>query len=188
MGEPGDEFQLTEKDRLDMMYLMVVAGIDTTQSALGQMFYEVARDQDLRRRVSAMDAEHVGHAVEEVLRYTSPVTLAGRTLAEDVEMAGCPMGAGERVNLSWIGANRDPKVFAEPETIDVERANAKWHLAFGAGIHTCLGNHLARRELRVALQAVSRLTRFELADPDFRPTYRAGFTRGPIHLPMHLQR
>jgi cytochrome P450 len=178
---------MTDPERVQMMYLMVVAGIDTTQSALGGIFYELARDQALRARIAAMDDAEVAQAVEELLRFTSPVTLAGRTVAEDVEVAGCPMAGGDRVNLNWTGANRDPLMFPDPDTIDLDRANAKRHLAFGSGIHTCVGNHLARRELRLAVRAIARLSTFELAGGG-QPPFRSGFTRGPLELSITLAR
>jgi hypothetical protein len=185
--DPGTGIELNDGERMQMMYLMVVAGIDTTQSALAGIFYELACDQGLRRRIAAMDDAQLAQAVEELLRFTSPVTLAGRTVAEDVEVAGCPMAKGDRINLNWTAANRDPRVFANPDTIDLDRPNAKKHLAFGSGIHTCLGNHLARRELRLAVRAVADLTTFQLAG-DREPAYRPGFTRGPLELPITLAR
>ena len=185
--EPGGEFEMTEPERVQMMYLMVVAGIDTTQSALGGIFYELARDQELRHRVASLDDGQLAHAVEEMLRFTSPVTLAGRTVMDDVEMAGCPMAAGDRVNVNWTSANRDPRVFPDPARLDLDRANAKRHLAFGAGIHNCLGKDLARREIRLAVREVARLARFELAD-GAEISYRPGFTRGPMQLSVHLER
>lgn len=187
LDDTHDEVRMTEPERVQMMYLMVVAGIDTTQSALGGIFHELARDPDLRSRMAALDEDGLVHAVEELLRYTSPVTLAGRTVAGDVELGGCPMAKGDRVNVNWASANRDPKTFPDPTRIDFSRANAKRHLAFGAGIHNCLGKDLARREIRLAVRAVSRLRRFELADPESIP-YRSGFTRGPLRLPVHLER
>jgi len=183
----ADEVLMTEPERVQMMYLMVVAGIDTTQSALGGIFHELARDPDLRSQVATLDEAGLVHAVEELLRYTSPVTLAGRTVAEGLELGGCPMVKGDRVNVNWTSANRDPKTFPEPTTIDLQRANAKRHLAFGAGIHNCLGKDLARREIRLAVRAVARLRRFELANSESIP-YRSGFTRGPLRLPVHLGR
>jgi cytochrome P450 len=170
-----------------MMYLMVVAGIDTTQSALGGIFHELALNPDLRRQVAALDEDGLAHAVEEMLRYTSPVTLAGRTVVEDLELGGCPMSKGDRVNVNWTSANRDPRVFPEPGRLDLTRANARRHVAFGAGIHACLGKDLARREIRLAVRAVAGLSRFELAEPEATP-YRSGFTRGPLRLPVHLAR
>jgi cytochrome P450 len=97
------------------------------------------------------------------------------------------MAKGDRINLNWTAANRDPRMFAEPDTIDLDRANAKKHVAFGSGIHTCLGNHLARRELRLAVRAVAQLGTFELAG-DAVPPFRSGFTRGPLELQVRMAR
>jgi cytochrome P450 len=188
LDQSVDGFTLTEAERIQMMYLMIVAGIDTTQSALGCMFHELAIDPSLREQIRRMDDSTLAYAVEELLRYVSPVTLAGRTVGKDTDVGGCPMAKGDRINLSWIAANRDPRVFAQPDKIDFDRPNARRHVAFGAGIHLCIGNNLARREIRLALRAVSRLSRFELATDEVPPDYRAGFTRGPIKLPMHLAR
>jgi cytochrome P450 len=185
--EPGDTIALTDAERMQMMYLMIVAGIDTTQSALGGIFYELARDQELRHRIAELDDTALAQAIEELLRFTSPVTLAGRTVAAATEVAGCPMAAGDRVNLNWTAANRDPRMFADPDVIDLTRSNAKKHLAFGSGIHTCLGNHLARRELRFAVRAVAALGTFELAE-DAAPPFRSGFTRGPLELRVRMAR
>jgi cytochrome P450 len=186
--EYGDQdIPLTEAERVQMMYLMVVAGIDTTQSALGGIFHELARDPALRKQVADLDDDGLALAVEELLRYTSPVTLAGRTVVENLELGGCPMAKGDRVNVNWTSANRDPRVFPEPGRLDLTRANARRHVAFGAGIHACLGKDLARREIRLSVRAVAKLSRFELAEPDATP-YRSGFTRGPLLLPVHLAR
>lgn len=186
--EYGEEdIPLTEAERVQMMYLMVVAGIDTTQSALGGIFHELARDPELRKQVADLDDDGLALAVEELLRYTSPVTLAGRTVVEDLKLGGCPMAKGDRVNVNWTSANRDPRVFPEPGRLDLTRANARRHVAFGAGIHACLGKDLARREIRLAVRAVAKLSRFELAESDATP-YRSGFTRGPLQLPVHLAR
>lgn len=185
--DDADEVQMTEPERIQMMYLMVVAGIDTTQSALGGIFHELARDPDLRKRIATLDDDGLVQAVEELLRYTSPVTLAGRTVTEDLELGDCPMAKGDRVNVNWTSANRDPKTFPEPAKIDLSRANAKRHLAFGAGIHNCLGKDLARREIRLAVRAVANLRRFDLADRG-SIRYRSGFTRGPLRLLVHLER
>jgi cytochrome P450 len=185
--DPEGTIHLTDAERMQMMYLMIVAGIDTTQSALGGIFYELARNSDLRHQIAGLDDTALAHAIEELLRFTSPVTLAGRTVAADTEVGGCPMSKGDRINLNWTAANRDPRMFADPDMIDLTRSNAKKHVAFGSGIHTCLGNHLARRELRLAVRAVAQLTTFELA-ADVAPPFRSGFTRGPLELQVTMAR
>jgi cytochrome P450 len=95
------------------------------------------------------------------------------------------MRKGDRVMLNWAAANHDPEKFPEPETLNLNRENVSAHVAFGGGIHRCLGNHLARREIKAAIQAICRLSVFEL-EPGFEVKYRPSFARGPISLPMTL--
>jgi cytochrome P450 len=92
------------------------------------------------------------------------------------------MHKGERVFLSWLGANRDPKAFPNPDELDLTREAGR-HLAFGAGQHRCLGSHLAKRELRYAIEEISKLSAFDLV-PGTEITYRAGPARGPASLPV----
>ncbi|MEA2592504.1 MAG: hypothetical protein QOD62_2335 [Actinomycetota bacterium] len=182
-----DELTLSEKQRIEITYLMVVAGIDTTASALGNIGYHLATDPELRARLREAAAAQLDRAVDEFLRFESPVPLAGRTLTEGVEMGGCPMAAGERVMLNWLAANRDPAAFTDPDELDVTRDNAGKHLAFGAGLHRCLGSHLARREIRITIEELCRLTTFELP-PGTEVQYRSGFTRGPLAVPVRCAR
>ena len=170
---PDDELTLSEKQRIEITYLMVVPGIDTTASALGNIGYHLATDPELRARLREAAA--------------AQLDLAGRTLTEGVEMGGCPMAAGERVMLNWLAANRDPAAFTDPDELDVTRDNAGKHLAFGAGLHRCLGSHLARREIRITIEELCRLTTFELP-PGTEVQYRSGFTRGPLAVPVRCAR
>jgi cytochrome P450 len=182
-----DDLRLEEKQRIEITYLMAVAGIDTTASALGNIGYHLASDPALRKRLQQADEAELDRAVDEFLRFESPVPLAGRTLTEDVEIDGCPMASGERVMLNWLAANRDPAAFADPDQLDVTRENAGKHLAFGAGLHRCLGSHLARREIRITIEEILRLTTFELV-PGTDVQYRSGFTRGPLDVPVRCER
>lgn len=101
-------------------------------------------------------------AVEELLRWESPVPGAPRRATVDTEVMGCPVKAGDMVYVGYGSADVDPEEFLDPETVDFERASNK-HIAFGAGVHRCLGSHLARRELRVALREWhSRIPEYEL--------------------------
>jgi cytochrome P450 len=97
------------------------------------------------------------------------------------------MKQGDRILLNWAAANHDPEKFSDPDTLNFERPNGTAHLAFGAGIHRCLGNHLARRELRAAIRAISELRVFEL-QPGYEVKYRPSFARGPVALPIRLER
>jgi cytochrome P450 len=183
----SDGLELDEKQRIETMNLMIMAGMETTMGGLGSIAMLLATDQELRAGLREADDARLGRAVDEFLRFESPVPTAGRTLTADTEMSGCPMHGGDRILLNWAAANRDPAHFPDPGSLDFDRANVSSHVAFGAGIHRCLGNHLARREIKASISAICELTTFE-AEPGFEPTYRPSFARGPVSLPVRLAR
>jgi len=163
--------------------LLLIAGIDTTWSAIGAALWHLAAHADDRRRLAA-EPELMGQAVEELLRAYAPVTMA-RIVAEDTELGGRRMAAGDWVLLPFPAANRDPEVFEDADRVVLDRAVNR-HAAFGLGIHRCLGSNLARMELTVALEEwMGRFPDFELADPD-GVTWSAGQVRGPRRLPVRL--
>ncbi len=190
MGLEGsdDGLELDEKQRIETLNLMIMAGMETTMGALGSIAVRLATDQALRAELATADDKRLGRVVDEFLRFESPVPTAGRTLTEDAEMSGCPMRSGDRVLLNWAAANRDPAQFKDPDTLDFERQNVSSHVAFGAGIHRCLGNHLARREIKASIKTICQLTTFEVSQAGFTPSYRPAFARGPISLPVRLVR
>ena len=156
--------------------LMLIAGIDTTWSAIGSCLWHFAQHPEHRDRLR-VEPELWPIAVEELLRAYSPVTMA-RIVTEDTEFEGCPMKAGDRVLMAFPAANRDPAAFDRADEVVLDRA-ANRHLAFGSGIHRCAGSNLARLELRVALQAfLERIEDFELVDPD-AVTWAGGQVHGP---------
>ena len=162
-----DEDRLTHDELLGTLVLLLVAGNETTRNLIGNGMLALLKNPDqlelLRGAPNLID-----DAVDEVLRYDSPVQLDGRLVTEDVEIGGKQMRANQRV-ISLIGAaNRDPEVFANPDQLDITR-NAKSHLSFGRGIHYCLGSPLARLEGRLAIDAlVNRLPTMRLAaEPEF---------------------
>jgi len=165
------------------MVLILVAGIDTTWSAIGSAIWHLAQHpDDLARLVN--EPELMPVAVEEFLRFYAPVTMA-RLVAEDHEFFGSPMKKADWVLLGFPAANRDPKVFADADKFIIDRA-ANRHAAFGLGIHRCVGSNLARLELRVAIEEfIKRFPRFELADRD-AVTWPPGQVRGPRHLPLRI--
>ena len=156
--------------------LMLIAGIDTTWSAIGSSLWHLAQHPEHRRRLREQP-DLWPTAVEELLRAYSPVTMA-RLVDHDVEFQGCPMQADDRVLLSFAAANRDPRMFERPDDVILDREHNR-HVAFGSGIHRCAGSNLARLELRVALQTwLARIPEFELVDPD-AVTWAGGQVRGP---------
>jgi cytochrome P450 len=176
-GEP-----LTERHVIGACFLLLLAGIDTTWSAIGSGLWHLATHPDDQQRLRD-DPSLMATAVEEILRYYSPVTMA-RYVTDDTEFAGCPMHRGDKVLMNFPGGNRDPEVFERADEFLIDRAVNR-HFAFGSGIHRCLGSNLARMELRVALEMwLERIPPFELADRD-AVTWSAGQVRGPRRVPMH---
>jgi cytochrome P450 len=189
--EPGDdllsELLRTEVDGapiedslvLGAAALVLIAGVDTTWSAIGSSLWHLATHPDDRKRMTD-DPEVMSLAVEELLRAYSPVTMA-RIVTEDVDYRGCPMKAGDKVLMNFPAANRDPEVFEHADEVILDRAHNR-HVAFGSGIHRCAGSNLARMELRIALEEwLRRIPDFALADGD-DVTWAGGQVRGPRHL------
>lgn len=161
--------------------LLLIAGIDTTWSSIGSALYHFGSHPDDRQRLAA-DHSLFNTAIEEMLRYYSPVTMA-RVALEDVEYNGVTFKEGDKVLMNFPGANHDPEVFENPEEIQIDRQRNR-HIAFGSGIHRCAGSNLARLEMDVALRVwFDRIPEFELADPD-GVTWAGGQVRGPRILPM----
>jgi cytochrome P450 len=165
------------------MVLLMIAGIDTTWSAIGASLWHLARHPADRQRLAA-EPQLMATAVEEFLRAYAPVTMA-RLVAKDFDFHGCPMKEGDWLLLPFPAANRDPDVFADADSVQLDRAENR-HAAFGLGIHRCIGSNLARMELRVALEEwMKRYPDFELVDPT-TVTWSAGQVRGPRTIPMRI--
>jgi cytochrome P450 len=158
-SDDGDA--LEEPELIGFCALLVMAGTETTTNALGNALLVLDRRRDLREQLVSRGRVSPA-AVDELLRIESPVQGLTRTLASDVEIHGRRLRAGERVHLLFASANRDERAFAQPERIDLER-EPNHHLAFGFGIHFCLGASLARLEIRVALEEwLARAPRYAL--------------------------
>ena len=161
--------------------LVLIAGVDTTWSAIGSSLWHLATHPDDRKRLVA-EPDLMPFAVEELLRAYSPVTMA-RVVTHDVEFAHCPMKAGDKILMNFPAANRDPEVFEDADKVVLDRAVNR-HVAFGSGIHRCAGSNLARMELRVALeQWLGRVPEFHL-DEGQEVTWAGGQVRGPRLLPV----
>ena len=174
--------------KLGYIRLLIVAGIDTTWSAIGSGLWHFAQHPDqVARLVAAQDDDLLWQtAIEEVLRFYAPVTMARKVLA-DTEVAGCPVHAGDQMLLTFPAANHDPAAFEAPEEFRIDRAHNR-HVAFGLGIHRCIGSNLARLELTVALQEWLRAFPRYTLDTTRRTTWANGQVRGPRTIPVLLNR
>jgi len=166
------------------MALLLIAGIDTTWSAIGASLWHLAQAPADRGRLVA-DPDLLPTAMEEFLRAFAPVTMA-RLVKDDTHWRGSDMKADDWILLSFPAANRDPAQFDRAGEVVIDR-EVNRHAAFGLGIHRCVGSHLARMELRVALEVwLERIPEFSLADPA-AVEWSAGQIRGPRALPLRVR-
>ena len=180
-AEEGGEV-LTEREVLNMLRLLLVAGNETTTNLIGNGMLALLRNPGELERLRT-DPALIPSAVEELLRFDSPVQTDFRGALEDCEVNGAPVRRGESVVLLIGSANRDPAVFEEPDRLDVGRSGSS-HISFGRGIHHCIGAPLARLEGRIVLEALlERFSSMRLLDE--RPAYRGGVVlRGLESLPV----
>jgi len=139
---------------------MLAAGNETTRTTLAGAIWTLSQHQEARDWL-AQDPARLGEAMNELLRFVSPVIQMARTATTQVELGGQTIAPGEKVVLLYGAANRDPAVFADPHRLDLTRANAGKHLTFGVGVHHCLGSRLAQLQLRLILgEFLRRFPRF----------------------------
>lgn len=155
-GVPLDDTQI-------LMYtvLMMLGGMDTTSGLTGNVLFELAERPELRQQLID-HPDLIKTATDEFLRHCTPTLGLARTVSRDAEFHGSQLQAGDRAILMWGAANRDPAVFEDPDTLRLDRENSQKHMAFGVGMHRCLGSHLARVMFQEMLsEVVERL-------PDYR--------------------
>jgi cytochrome P450 len=180
--ESGDV--LEHEELISLCILLFVAGHETTMNLIGNGMWALLGNRDQLERLRA-DPSLGRSAVEELLRYDSPVQLTVRTALEDLDVGGVTVPKGQQVVVLLGSANRDPDAFAEPDVLDLARAD-NHHLSFGHGSHFCLGASLARLEGRIAFTALAR--RFSRIEPQIdEPEWRDTTTlRGLKELPLAL--
>lgn len=183
-ADVGDR-QLSDEELLDTAFLLFIAGLDTVTSQLGIVFHHLATHPDQQQALRA-DPASISEALEELLR-VYPIVPPMRNLTRDYVLGGVEMKRGDRVLLATSSASRDPDVFKDPAEVHVGRPST-WTTAFGLGAHRCLGMHLARQELLIALeQMTSSVPPFELA-PGARPIWHtAGNVWGLDRLPLRFR-
>jgi hypothetical protein len=166
---------------LGMAALVLIAGVDTTWSAIGSSLWHLATHPEDRERLVA-EPDLMPTALEELLRAFAPVTMA-RVVTADLEFGGCPMKEGDKVLMNFPAANRDPEVFDRPDAVVLDRAHNR-HVAFGSGIHRCAGSNLARMELRVALEEWLRAIPSFAVEEGSDISWAGGQVRGPRVFPV----
>lgn len=182
----GKNRPITEEETIGAIQLLIIGGDDTSVHAMGDMFVVLASDASVKSRIID-DISLMPQAVEESIRLMSPAVQLARTVVEDLEFEGVQLRAGDKMTLMWGSANRDAKVFENPDRFDLDRPNIKQHLAFGAGPHRCIGEWFARAIVSTAAeQLLLRIPDFVLDVPHDAIVYRMGQSRGPISVPVRF--
>jgi cholest-4-en-3-one 26-monooxygenase len=165
------------KHVLDETVLVLDGGAETTRTVIGSMIRELAMRPEQRQLLIEQPELLSSTAVEEFIRWVSPVLNMRRTATEDHELGGQPISAGDELLMLYASANRDPRAFERPDVLDVTRDHNR-HVAFGFGTHFCLGAHLARLEIRIMFEELlRRLPDWELIDPAEPQILPASFAR-----------
>jgi cytochrome P450 len=175
---------LSDAELLAMLNLILVAGHETSANAIASALWTILGEPERNRQARGLDDDGFANLVEEVLRWQSPIQRLARAAGADLELAGTRIPAGAALTLDLGAANRDARMFEDPDRFDPLRENAKLHLAFGFGDHFCLGAALARQEVQLAVRAA--LERFpELRLVESRPPWRrTSLLRGLERLPL----
>jgi cytochrome P450 len=182
-----DGQSLGELDLLALSALLLVAGHETTANLIGNSVVALLRHPGERKRLYD-DPGLIGSAVDEFLRYDSPIQLTDRAVLEDCEIGGKRIRRGQLVAVVLSAANRDPERFPEPDRLDLGRAAGQHqaHLAFGLGNHFCLGSQLAKLEAEIAIGSLVRRFPGLSGDPEACAWQRSIVLRGPLSVPLQL--
>ena len=179
-----DGERLSDEEIFSFLRLLLPAGVETTYRATGNMLFSLLSNPEQLTAVRA-DRDLVAQTIEESLRLETPLLNITRLATRDTEVSGVPVPAGSTVMLMLAAANRDETRYAEPDQFDIHRENPKPHISFGHGPHACLGTHLARLEMRVALNLLlDRLPNLRLDPAGDDPHIRGQVFRSPTSLPV----
>ncbi|HLY48705.1 MAG TPA: cytochrome P450 [Solirubrobacteraceae bacterium] len=163
----------SNEEVVDLCFFLLIAGLDNTAFGIRAALWHLAA-YPAHRQALLEDPELLRPFVEEVLRLYAPVPGLGRALGSDVELEGCPISQGDHILLLFAAANRDPALFEDPHEFKLNRQGNP-HVAFGVGAHRCLGSHLARLELRIAVgEILRRFPDYELVAPETTSWHPAG--------------
>jgi cytochrome P450 len=179
---------LTRLELFEVVRSLIVAGNETTTTAIGNGMLVLLKDPDLVEKLLATidDDRMFSRLTEEILRLEAPVQGLPRMTTQDTELAGCKIPKGSLVYLGYASGNRDAAKFDDPDGFSLERKNAGQHLAFGSGIHRCIGAMLSRMEIKVAMRLlIKRLDRMKLTIPESELVYTPSMVIRPlVSLPM----
>lgn len=183
LAEEGDPRKMDHSELLSILQQLLVAGNETTAHTLtAGLYYLISHPEQMERLLS--DPSLTANFIEETLRFLSPTNNMWRLATQDTEIGGVPIKKNELVMLRYGSANRDSAHFPAPDSFDIDRENAKSHLAFGAGIHTCIGAQLARKEMAIAFPILlRRLKNIRIATADSELRYSPNILlRGVLEL------
>lgn len=176
---------LTEDEQLGVVLVLFLGGLDTTRGAIACIGHHLAVRPELEERLRGADWTRTD--LDEFLRHDSVVTALARTVTTDTELGGQPLTAGDKLLVHYYAANHDPAQFPRPDGLDFGR-DRNPHLAFGLGIHRCLGSNLARLQIRVAFdELLSRAGGIRLAE-DAEIEFAPGVARHPVQVPVVFDR
>jgi cholest-4-en-3-one 26-monooxygenase len=183
MNAEVDGFRLTEPEFDSFFLMLTVAGNETTRNLISGGMLALLEHPEQRARLLA-DPSLIPSAIEEMLRWVTPVTCFRRTAACDITLRGQTIRENDKIVLYYASANRDDSVFKDPDRFDVGRTPNE-HLAFGVGEHFCLGTSLARLEIRIMFtELLNRFPDMELCGPVSR--LRSSFLNGVKHMPVRF--
>ncbi|WP_167854813.1 cytochrome P450 [Mangrovimicrobium sediminis] len=186
------EEQLTEKELISIVSVSIAGGVDTTRNTIAYALYTLATRPELFKRLQESENQEKDIAAfcEETLRFYTPVPALPRVATEDTEIGGKAIARDSLVFLCWASGNRDPERFENPDVFDIDRTTSAQHLAFGTGVHLCLGAMLARNEVKAAIrQFVNSVESVELAvaEDDLDYSESLVILRGLKSLPVRLK-
>ena len=178
-----EDFDWTAK--VGVLTNLTLGGVGTTGFVFASALLYLARHPGARALLCA-EPQRLAAAVEEFLRFYAPSPHDGRRILKAIEVDGVAMSPGDYVILSFGAASRDPNIFESPHEIRLDRPLPNRHLAFGRGIHRCIGSHLARLEIRIGIETfLAEVAEFSVSDA-FEPSYQISNTRVMESLPLHL--
>lgn len=191
-SDEDPEGGLSEKELMSIVSVSIAGGVDTTRNTIAYALYTLATRPDLFKRLQASEDQDrdIAAFCEETLRFYSPVPALPRVVTEDTELDGVAIPKGALVFLCWASGNRDPERFDNPDQFDIDRTGSAQHLAFGTGVHVCIGAMLARNEVKAALkQFINSVASVELTVPAEDLDYSGSLVilRGIRHLPVRLE-